>query len=239
MRQHIGRPLVVAVQKQQPLPFCGRDAGVAGGGQALVFLVQRHHAGDLGGKGVAQGAAGVGGAVVHQDALPVRRAGLFRHALDAKRQIPLHIVHRHDDRKADVTVSLHRGLLSSGGGAARRCGKQVPAGAAKACGYCRVLRRRNCLPCELRRAAEPGAASAAGKRDDASIVPYGGRGDRRSRSVPAEAYRGLQGGRSCLARTLRKFAAEAACAQGPIQASARRREKAAHSPAATSRQPGR
>ena len=106
--QHMGRPVIVAVQKQQPLALGGLDAGIARGGQPAVRAVDDHNAGAKLSKSITHGGAGIRGAIVHQDALPVRRAGLLHHAFDAGRKISLHIIHRHNDRKCDVSCAFHR-----------------------------------------------------------------------------------------------------------------------------------
>ena len=105
--QKAGGHFVVAVQKQQPASPRRPDAGVAGGCHAAVFPVQHLHAGHLGGQRVTDAAAAVGGAVVDEQALPVRRAGLVRHRGHAGRQILLHIVHRHNDGKQGFALPAH------------------------------------------------------------------------------------------------------------------------------------
>ena len=104
----MGRPVIVAVQKQQPLALGGLDAGIARGGQPAVRAVDDRNAGAKLSKSITHGGAGIRGAIVHQDALPVRRAGLLHHAFDAGRKISLHIIHRHNDRKCDVSCAFHR-----------------------------------------------------------------------------------------------------------------------------------
>ena len=60
----------------------------------------------LGGEGVAHRAALVGGAVVHKDALPIALPRLLRHALDTRREVILHIIHRYNNRKSRHNVLL-------------------------------------------------------------------------------------------------------------------------------------
>ena len=106
--QQAGGHGIVAVQEQHPLAFCGGQPGVAGVSQAAVLLVEHPQAGDLCRQHVADLAAGIGGAVIHEDALPIPGTGLLRHAFDARRQVVLHIINRHDDGKLGHGFSLLR-----------------------------------------------------------------------------------------------------------------------------------
>ena len=65
----MGRPVIVAVQKQQPLALGGLDAGIARGGQPAVRAVDDRNAGAKLSKSITHGGAGIRGAIVHQDAL--------------------------------------------------------------------------------------------------------------------------------------------------------------------------
>ena len=97
--QQAGGHGIIAVQEQHPLAFCGGQPGVAGVSQAAVLLVEHPQAGNLRRQHVADLAAGIGRAVIHEDALPIPGTGLLRHAFDARRQVVLHIINRHDDGK--------------------------------------------------------------------------------------------------------------------------------------------
>ena len=105
--QQAGGHFVVAVQKQHPLSSGRVQPGVARCRKPAVLPVQRLHAGHLGGQRVTDAAAAVGGAIVNQQALPVRRTGLVRHRGHAGRQIILHIVHRHNDGKQGFALPAH------------------------------------------------------------------------------------------------------------------------------------
>ena len=113
-RLQVGRAQdVVRVHKGVVPPLGGVDAGVARGGQALVLLVDHPDALIPGGHLVAQLAAAVGGAVVHQDHLKGLVEFLIQDAPDAFFQPGLGVVDRHDHadtgtfHKFDPFQNLH------------------------------------------------------------------------------------------------------------------------------------
>ena len=93
--EHVGVQPVVAVHKGEVFARGGLDAGVARAGQATVRLVDDLHPGIGGGVFVADGAAPVGRAVVHQDHLEVGK-GLGQDRIHTAAQIALHVIYRDD-----------------------------------------------------------------------------------------------------------------------------------------------
>ena len=87
---------IVGVHKADVVPGGGVQPGVAGAGRAAVRLVDDPHPAVLRGQPVAQFAAAVGAAVLHQQQLQVV-VGLGQHAAHRQRQQVFGVVHRHDN----------------------------------------------------------------------------------------------------------------------------------------------
>ena len=88
--------VIVAVHKLDVFALCGRDARVARGGNARVFLVDDMDTGVDAFVHVADGAGSVLAAVVDEEYLDVS-VGLFADALDAARKVRRRVVHGDDD----------------------------------------------------------------------------------------------------------------------------------------------
>ena len=95
-RQRACGQQVVRVREKNVFAGGLLQAQVAGGGNALVLLMKNQHPRVLLGKAVAQGAASVRAAVVHQDQFKIRDA-LAQDAFHAGGQKGFGPVHRHDD----------------------------------------------------------------------------------------------------------------------------------------------
>ena len=87
---------VVAVHKAQPLPPGNVDPRIAGAAQAAVFLVDHPDPGIPGRVFVADGAAPVRRAVVHQNQLKIRNR-LGKNGIHAPGKVAFHLVNRHDN----------------------------------------------------------------------------------------------------------------------------------------------
>ena len=96
--QALGRNPVVPVHKEDIFPFSGQKARLSGPDHPLVGLVNHPHPAVPGGVGVTQPRSRVRRAVVHQNQLKVP-TGLGQNAVHAGRQIPLHLIHRNNNRK--------------------------------------------------------------------------------------------------------------------------------------------
>ena len=94
--QKAGADAVVRVHKGIVTTLRGVDAGVAGSRQTGVFLMNDLDAGILGGKGIADLGAAVGGAVVHQKNLKGYVDLLLQNGVDALGQPGLYIINGHD-----------------------------------------------------------------------------------------------------------------------------------------------
>ena len=108
MLQHGLGPVVVAVQKQQPLAPGGVHAGDACPGKAAVVLMDHPHARIAFGKGITHGGALVGAAIVHQNTF--QTGALRKHAAHALGKIGGHIVNRHDHTEFRLDLLLHENL---------------------------------------------------------------------------------------------------------------------------------
>ena len=87
---------IVGVHKADVVPGDGVQPGVAGAGRTAVRLVDDPHPAVLRGQPVAQFAAAVGAAVLHQQQLQIV-VGLGQHAAHRQRQQVFGVVHRHDN----------------------------------------------------------------------------------------------------------------------------------------------
>ena len=116
--QQAGGHGVITVQKQQPVALRGLQAGVARGGQTAVLPVDDPQAGDLSGEGIAKLARQIGRAVIDKDALPIALPRLLRHALDTRREVILHIIHRYNNRKSRHNILLLYAFPKGEGGPA-------------------------------------------------------------------------------------------------------------------------
>ena len=93
--QGAGTQCVVGIQKYDIVRVGGGKSRVAGAGNAAVLLVNDLYPGVAGGPGVAQRAAGVGAAVIHQHAADAACHPLAQDAGYAAVQRGLGPVHRH------------------------------------------------------------------------------------------------------------------------------------------------
>ncbi len=113
--QGAGGEGVVTVQEDQVVAGGLCDPGVTGEAEAHVLRqVQGPHPAVAGGEPVDDGAAGIGGAVIHRDDLEVR-IGLAQHRVQALVQIRLNPVRGHDDTEPGHNTSMGRSLVRAGG----------------------------------------------------------------------------------------------------------------------------
>ena len=92
----VRRNPVVTVHKAQPLSPGNVDPRITGTAQAAVFLVDHPDPGIPGRIFVADGAAAVRGAIVHQDQLKVRDR-LGKNGIHAPGKIAFHLINRYDN----------------------------------------------------------------------------------------------------------------------------------------------
>ena len=94
--QSAGAQRVICVEKDKVLTVRRSQSGVARGGHAAVLLMQNRHAGISGGPGVAQTAAFVGAAVVHENTVQPACDLLGQNAGHTAVQCRSGLVDRHD-----------------------------------------------------------------------------------------------------------------------------------------------
>ena len=94
--QSTGTQRVVGVEKDNIFTVRSSQSGVAGGGHAAVLLMQDRHAGVSGGPAVAQTAAVVGAAVVHENTAQPAYDLLCQNAGHTAVQRGRGLVDRHD-----------------------------------------------------------------------------------------------------------------------------------------------
>ena len=112
---------IITINKSQPLAVAvGEgpvDAGVAGGGEAPVLLMDHVDAAVLCSVFITDGAAVVRAAVVHKDQLKVLE-GLSQNAVHTAMQVRLHFIDRYNNtnQRHFFALLLNCGMLSPGKG---------------------------------------------------------------------------------------------------------------------------
>ena len=110
--RHIRRDAVIAVHEAQIVAPGNIQPGISGPGQSGVFLMDHPDPGILGGVSIADPAAAVGTAVVHQNHFQIP-VGLGQHGVDTPRKQGFDFIDWNDDTDQRFHRYLHQQVYRS------------------------------------------------------------------------------------------------------------------------------